>query len=975
MSSDKALFNKLAVYIDEDSFEWFNKADSGMKVRGIDMKRMHLLIGAMFLLMVWLAMPSVSAATSVYEKTTEQQIAKGLVYQHRSILTTDGWVDLHVFRMDLNESTLSLDILRNAQVFGLGDRLTDMLHAEEQHVAGINASFFSMGTLIGEVEGIEGQDQTIAYGIDDYNYYSSKAVNLSVDNEGIPSFDFLKASYTVTTASGNVIRIQGVNTRSVSGDPVIFNRLAYDNMSAIDALRDLYKVVVSEGKIVEITKEKNGLTIPEDGYIMVFPVENASQYLPYLNVGASLNYEVKGNIDLSSMQLTIPGGGYVIKEGIPVQEGLIVGANERHPRTVIGTTEDLSEMIFLVIDGRGYSIGANHSELQTYMAEYGVYNGIYFDGGGSSTMAARSLGELDYDVLNTPSDGHERSVVNGLGIVSTAPTTEHFTMVLKSDQSRVFLENKVQLSLYAYDDNYNPVTIDPTSVTWQMSGGYGKINDAYQLIPKLPGKMTLTASYQGITASLTLTVVDELIDLEIVPKVMSGSNGTQSITVIGTDTEGYKSVIDPSLLNFQLSNPIGTIENGIFIPGSDWQKYELTRLDVTYQGIKEIGYIVSGEKSSDLTTLSTLTSTSLVYPLDVEGASSMIAYGDSQAIAYQYRFEPLEAPQAVYAQFESIYMKKAVDKVALEMDVIPDDLQMKAILVDAHDISYTITFESTAVGMSADVPNEMTYPVKLSRLYVVSMARDTLLEGEHLIYAIKTYTNLSEEDIDNYIDILPKDSIYSTSNNTGFNIKIFGATGGRNRLLDQLLMDKVYQAQNQGDYAIFGGSTNVDDAKLSVPSFTYAQSFKVIDEDAFRLISLNFSKGSLVKSDVTQWVGLSEALARTTQNVLIIMGTESLIDNSDISFVKEAQLIHSTLKEYARKSGKTIYYINASGYSNKLMLYEGIRYIDLNGLWYKVDADHMVDLYDSFQLVNLYIDGDEVTYNLESLYPKVVITQ
>ena len=45
----------------------------------------------------------------------------------------------------------------------------------------------------------------------------------------------------------------------------------------------------------------------------------------------------------------------------------------------------------MVVDGRGDSIGATHEEMVWLMKEYGAYNAMHFDGGGSSTMVAKTV--------------------------------------------------------------------------------------------------------------------------------------------------------------------------------------------------------------------------------------------------------------------------------------------------------------------------------------------------------------------------------------------------------------------------------------------------------------------------------------------------------------------------------------------------------------------------------------------------------
>jgi exopolysaccharide biosynthesis protein len=69
------------------------------------------------------------------------------------------------------------------------------------------------------------------------------------------------------------------------------------------------------------------------------------------------------------------------------------------------------------VDGRrpGVAIGMSYDEEAALMLRLGCQQALNLDGGGSSVMAIRNpAGE--YQILNTPSDGHERPVADVLGI-------------------------------------------------------------------------------------------------------------------------------------------------------------------------------------------------------------------------------------------------------------------------------------------------------------------------------------------------------------------------------------------------------------------------------------------------------------------------------------------------------------------------------------------------------------------------------
>lgn len=85
-----------------------------------------------------------------------------------------------------------------------------------------------------------------------------------------------------------------------------------------------------------------------------------------------------------------------------------------HPRTAVGLSEDGRELILVVADGRREGVpGLTLPELAALMDEMGACSAVNLDGGGSSAMWIHDR------IVNQPSDGLERPVVNHLAVVAT----------------------------------------------------------------------------------------------------------------------------------------------------------------------------------------------------------------------------------------------------------------------------------------------------------------------------------------------------------------------------------------------------------------------------------------------------------------------------------------------------------------------------------------------------------------------------
>ena len=128
--------------------------------------------------------------------------------------------------------------------------------------------------------------------------------------------------------------------------------------------------------------------------------------------------QLQFNIQPKKIFNALSGDRMVVFHGEPVP-GL--NDEELDPRTAIGMDKSGRYLILVVVDGRQpfYSMGATFTELADLLIEYGAFEAMNLDGGGSSTMVIE--GKPDEPIiLNSPIDsyipGRERPVANHLGI-------------------------------------------------------------------------------------------------------------------------------------------------------------------------------------------------------------------------------------------------------------------------------------------------------------------------------------------------------------------------------------------------------------------------------------------------------------------------------------------------------------------------------------------------------------------------------
>lgn len=90
----------------------------------------------------------------------------------------------------------------------------------------------------------------------------------------------------------------------------------------------------------------------------------------------------------------------------------------RHPRTVVGLSQDKKTLFLVVVDGRRPgSRGMNFGELSDLLLKLGAHNAMNLDGGGSSAMWVGTKG----GIVNVPSDKKERIIASHIGVCDGTP--------------------------------------------------------------------------------------------------------------------------------------------------------------------------------------------------------------------------------------------------------------------------------------------------------------------------------------------------------------------------------------------------------------------------------------------------------------------------------------------------------------------------------------------------------------------------
>ena len=502
------------------------------------------------------------AAEILHDQVSTEIVTKGVTYEKNHRLTAEGWQDIHVLKIDLNDPNIAFQPLESQTEYGLKETLLKMVE-DTGAVAAVNGDFFGMKGEYSASFGPVVRDGNIISAGTDRNLDKNEYSTFFIDKEGNPFIDFFRIQADFYAGEYGHLELASFNKITEMKYPIYFDKNAAASTADLDArFADLVKFTVQNDTITAISQKGETVNTPEDGYLIIISGEYYNDLWEYFVEGQTVRLDIRATLDLNTIQTAISGIGRILVDGEkPEDAGLLIKG--RQPRTALGITQDNSTLILMVVDGRGDSIGATNEEMVWLMREYGAYNAMHFDGGGSSTMVAKTTEKQNTEVKNTVSEGTQRKIMNGLGVFNNAPVSELSQIELKSSEERVFLNNTVILSPKGYDEYFHNVALDESQIVYSLEQGEGVFNGNY-FTPTTAGDIQIKMTYQDKTATTTLKAMN-LASIEIKPKeIYLLPNENTTLHIEGTSTDGYTAVVSNDV-QYAVSGEIGNIdENSIF---------------------------------------------------------------------------------------------------------------------------------------------------------------------------------------------------------------------------------------------------------------------------------------------------------------------------------------------------------------------------------------------------------------------------
>lgn len=534
-----------------------------MKKRFYGIKRLLAAFVAATLTFTAAGVTTVFAAQTVYENKTQETITRGVTYEKNSRMTTDGIQDIYVLTIDLTESTLELKEVESKTEYGLKETVQKML-TDNGAIAGVNSDFFGMAGSYSAGFGPVVRDGELVSAGTSINQDKNQYGTYVKDKNGNSIFTYFKTTVKFSN-SAKTIDLASINKVTSMVFPILFNREAATSTADLDKRFDnLVKFVVQNNTITYISQKGETVEVPENGYLIVMSGDYYTNAASVFKVGDPVTLQVSSTIDFDQIDTAFGGGGLLLLDGQEAPATDIVAAG-RQPRTAFGVSQDGTKAIMMVVDGRGDSIGATHSEMAALMKEYGAYEALHLDGGGSSTMVVQTVDDAAPQLQNTPSDGAQRKVIASVGVFQTAPKGEIKEIGITTVNQHTQPGKTAEFTVYGLDEYKNRIYIAPEDVTFEVVGVEGTW-DGYLFQPTTTGEYSVVATYgDGLTAVANATCYPTARLKATYPDVsIKNVGGTTNIYVTAYDTEGFGRAVTNDV-TYTVANPaIGTMNGNTF---------------------------------------------------------------------------------------------------------------------------------------------------------------------------------------------------------------------------------------------------------------------------------------------------------------------------------------------------------------------------------------------------------------------------
>ncbi|MCD8216182.1 MAG: phosphodiester glycosidase family protein [Clostridiales bacterium] len=856
----------------------------------------------------------------LYEMKETQTITRGVTYDEITRVTKNGWLYMYVLTIDAEDENVDLDVIKSTEEYGYKES-TLAISTENGVVAAVNGDYFGSGnpgSSMGQVLSDGNLEEA-------RNYYNADANNYAgffIDTDGVAFVDYLKTTVGFYNSSETIIELSGKNKYTDFSQPVYFDRQAITTTADLDKRNsNLTKIVVDTGAISYISQPGETVEVPENGYIIVMNNSTREAKIGYYSVGQAVSFVENGTFvfrpakEMSQITFGISGGGEILRNGQTMAQGEIISPSSRNPRTCIGVSQDKSKIIILCIDGRVKGIGATTYECSQIMKELGAYDAIQLDGGGSTTMVIKPQGEESLQVVNTPSDGAQRSVANAVGISSVGEYIGLGYIEVETSANGNILVNGLNynLSYQAYDNLYNKMSLSSDSITFSVEGVEGDFDGlsftpSSEGIGKLIAATTLSDGTE-IRGEADIVVLSEISYLSLSPSTQNIEVGqSTAVTAVEYNKDGFGGrTVESSLLTYDVSDASKgyVTDDGYFVATGEGE----VKITAYMGDISGSTSVYVGKTTETLNNFETPPTVQfLKFPENGSFTGSAgIQYGigisGNTSVRLSYSFTAnTSSVQCAYASFtDRLPVSGSPSKLGLYVRGENNGVIVKINIRDANETSYNISLTDSLdfsgwQYLSGSVPTGVVYPIQVMSVYAAVLSTsDTAPSGT--IY----FDNLSA-DIGSYSLTLEPDDY----------------------------MDISKAAEGTSNLYIVSEGVNASALSLDGLATSWYSNYTTAGNDSISIVNLSTANGTLLKSNDTQIRYFADYVNRLASDNIVIMVKSDMYATGSGKFSdsREAEIVHKVLKEEFL-NGKNIIVVSNGGSVSSVNIKDGVRYVNI----------------------------------------------
>ena len=315
------------------------------------------------------------------------------------------------------------------------ERVSDMVRRRQARgdriPVALNADFFDLRTGASEnnqvIDGLVWKANPVTDS--PFDTFRNSHIQFAVGASGRPYMDRFSYAGTLTGPCGRFV-LDGINTLPRVTDALILFSAAYADAprrDSVHAPRELaLRATSSTGPgLGALELRANGgasaaespASIDRDHAILAAYGAVGPRLDSIARCTGPLRVSHAFRPDRGSLTMIVGGWPRVVQDGKSIAsaadslEGTFPRFSaQRHPRSAIGISRDSAVVYLIAVDGRQEtSDGMSLVELGDFLVSIGVYQGMNFDGGGSTTVV------IDGKLANRPSDpAGERAVGNAI---------------------------------------------------------------------------------------------------------------------------------------------------------------------------------------------------------------------------------------------------------------------------------------------------------------------------------------------------------------------------------------------------------------------------------------------------------------------------------------------------------------------------------------------------------------------------------